>query len=65
MKDLIEQALAMIQDRPRDEIELMHATLTMDDELKVAFLVAYQISKESPEWQKDYLDYVARKDQAE
>lgn len=65
MKDLIEQALEMIYDRPAEEIELMHYVLTMDDDLKVAFLVAYQISKESPEHQKDYLDYVDRKDQAE
>ena len=36
MKDLIEQALAMIQDRPKEEIDLMHYVLTMEDDLKVA-----------------------------
>lgn len=45
MKDLIEDALEMIYDRPKEEIELMHYVLTMDDELKAAFLIAYQLWK--------------------
>lgn len=51
MKDLIEDALEMIQDRPAAEIELMHYVLTMDDDLKAAFLLAYQIWKNPDEEQ--------------
>ena len=49
MKDLIEQALEMIHDRPKEEIELMHYVLTMDDDLKAAFLIAYQMAKDANE----------------
>jgi len=53
VKDLIDQALAMISDRPKEEVEFMHYVLTMEDDLKYAFLIAYQIAKERNESKQD------------
>lgn len=42
MKELIEHALQLIEDRP-EIVEIIHHVLQWDDEMKVAFNIAYDL----------------------
>jgi len=45
MKELIEQAMGLIQDLPEEQSKLMYDILRWEDDLKVAFIFAYQLLK--------------------
>ena len=49
MKQLIEEALALLEDISRAQADLMYQVGTWDSETKAAFILAYQLKYEKDE----------------